>query len=66
MRQEADARTVLVVGDNGIGLPPDLDWQDPPSLGLRLVKMLTEQLRGTIELDHSAGIVFKITFAHTA
>jgi PAS domain S-box-containing protein len=66
MHEAADARTVLVVGDNGIGLPPDLDWQDPPSLGLQLVKMLTEQLGGTIELDKSAGIVFKITFAHTA
>ena len=66
MHEETDARTVLVVGDNGIGLPPDLDWQDPPSLGLQLVQMLTEQLGGTIELDKSAGIVFRITFAHTA
>jgi PAS domain S-box-containing protein len=66
MRQEADARTVLVVGDNGIGLPPDLDWQDPPSLGLQLVKMLAEQLDGTIELDRSSGILFEITFAHRA
>jgi two-component sensor histidine kinase len=66
MRKEADARAVLVVGDNGIGLPSDLDWQQPPSLGLQLVKMLTEQLGGTIELDKRAGTVFKITFAHAA
>jgi two-component sensor histidine kinase len=66
MHTEADTHTVLVVGDSGIGLPPGLDWQDPPSLGLQLVKMLTEQLRGTIELERSAGTVFKITFPHPA
>jgi two-component sensor histidine kinase len=53
----------LVVGDNGVGLPPDLDWQDSPSLGLQLVRMLTRQLQGTIELDQSVGTAFKITFA---
>ncbi|HUU28812.1 MAG TPA: PAS domain S-box protein [archaeon] len=52
----------LVVSDSGIGLPPDFDFQKPPSLGLRLVKMLTSQLMGTIELDRSSGTTFKITF----
>ena len=32
-------------------------------LGLRLVNMLTRQLKGTIELDRSGGTTFKITFA---
>jgi PAS domain S-box-containing protein len=61
---EGDQRT-LVVGDNGVGLPPDLNWRDTPSLGLKLVSMLSQQLRGTVELDSSAGTTFKIAFADT-
>jgi two-component sensor histidine kinase len=52
-----------VVSDNGVGLPPDVDWQDPLSLGLQLIHMLTRQLRGTLELDRRAGTAFKIMFA---
>jgi len=45
----------LIVADNGIGIPRGLDWKECPSLGLRLVRMLTQQLRGSIRLDPSAG-----------
>ena len=57
-----EGQLTLVVGDNGVGLPPDLDWQDSPSLGLQLVSILTRQLGGTIELDKSVGTTFRITF----
>ncbi len=53
---------MLRVGDNGIGIPPDLDFQDTDSLGLQLVNNLVEQLEGTIELNNSQGTEFKITF----
>ncbi len=58
-----DGRLALSVSDNGTGLPPDAELQNIESLGLRLVDMLTQQLRGTIELDRSAGTAFRITFA---
>jgi PAS domain S-box-containing protein len=63
LRAAGDGQLCLVVSDNGVGLPPDVDWQDPPSLGLQLIHMLTRQLRGTLALDGSAGTAFKITFA---
>ncbi len=56
-------RLTLIVGDNGVGLPKDLDFQNTESLGLQLVNMLTYQLEGSIELDRSGGTAFKITFA---
>ncbi len=59
-------RLSLEVSDNGVGLAPHLDVQTPKSLGLRLVSMLTQQLKGELELDRRVGTAFRITFADTA
>ncbi|HEX3002129.1 MAG TPA: PAS domain S-box protein [Methanoregula sp.] len=48
----------VIVQDNGIGISADIDWQNTPSLGLRLVGNLVDQLSGTIELDRSSGTMF--------
>jgi len=55
-------RYTLKVGDNGIGLPPDIDWQNTRSLGLRLVRTLSQQLGATVELDRSHGTMFCLNF----
>ena len=53
----------LVVGDNGIGIPEDIDIKRTRSLGLHLVTMLAEnQLHGEISLNRSNGTEFKIKF----
>ena len=53
----------LIVKDNGIGIPEDLDLKELKSLGLHLVTTLVEhQLQGTIELDRTNGTDFKIRF----
>ncbi len=57
VKKEAHTLTVLY-RDNGIGIPADLDWRDTPSLGLRLVNTLVDQMNGTVELDRSAGTLF--------
>jgi two-component sensor histidine kinase len=54
---------IMIISDNGIGLPKDLDFRHTSSLGLQLVCRLTKQLNGTIELDRSQGTKFKIVFA---
>ena len=41
-----DKQHVLVVGDDGVGLPADLDHRRANSLGLQLVDDLTQQLHG--------------------
>jgi PAS domain S-box-containing protein len=53
---------ILVVRDNGIGVPEEVDFHHIDSLGLQLVCALTKKLQGTIELDRSQGSLFKITF----
>jgi PAS domain S-box-containing protein len=64
LRVVKDGWLVLAVGDDGVGLPTDLDLNKPQSLGLQLVNLLARQLRGTVELDRSAGTTFHVTFPY--
>lgn len=52
----------LVVEDNGIGIPETLDWQTTPSLGLRIVRNLVDQIKGKITLKRDSGSLFQISF----
>jgi PAS domain S-box-containing protein len=52
----------LVIADNGIGFPKELDFEKTDSLGLQLVNNLTEQIDGTIELERFNGTNFTINF----
>ena len=53
---------ILVVSDNGIGLPETINFTNTNTLGLQLVNSLVGQLDGTIELDRTNGTQFKIIF----
>ena len=59
---DLDGRMALVVRDNGVGLTPDTDLERSSSLGLRLVKMLAQQLGAEIHIDGSRGAEFKFMF----
>lgn len=53
----------LVVSDNGVGLPKNLDYRHTESLGLQLVIMLAEdQLQGKVKRSKRKGTEFKINF----
>jgi two-component system, sensor histidine kinase LadS len=62
LHADENGRFVLGVADNGIGFPPHLDFRHTTSLGLQLVTTLTEQLDGTIELEHNGGTTFTLAF----
>jgi PAS domain S-box-containing protein len=59
----ASGEFTLVVRDNGVGFPQDLDFRKTKTLGLKLVTTLAKQLRGTIELYSNGGTEFKLRFA---
>jgi PAS domain S-box-containing protein len=61
LRLKNDKHT-LIVSDNGVGFPKDLDFRNTESLGLQLVVDLTEQIDGSIELRRNGGTKFLITF----
>jgi PAS domain S-box-containing protein len=62
--EQLEASTlILKIADTGKGLPQDLDWEEATSLGLKLVRILTDQLDGTMELESSsAGTCFTLYF----
>jgi PAS domain S-box-containing protein len=57
-----DSTFHVVVGDDGVGLPTALDWRKASTLGLRLVRDLTQQLSGDVQLEPAAGAVFRMRF----
>lgn len=53
----------LIVGDNGVGIPKDLDIANVESLGLKLVMLLAEdQLGGKVRIERRGGTKFIIKF----
>jgi two-component sensor histidine kinase len=46
---------LLSCGDDGVGIPEGFDWQNPKSLGLRIIGILTRQIDGELTLDRSQG-----------
>jgi PAS domain S-box-containing protein len=62
MREESESRIRLVVADDGIGLASDLDWTTTPTLGLRLVRTLGQQLGATVEVNSRNGTEVQLAF----
>ncbi len=52
----------LSVSDNGIGIPSHVDIFNTGSLGLQIVNALTQQLRGTLQVERQPGTTFTLTF----
>jgi len=59
-------KSILIISDNGIGLPGNLDFRNTETLGLRLVNILVNQINGVITLDKTEGTSFKIEFTKLA
>ncbi|MFP4564182.1 MAG: sensor histidine kinase, partial [Spirochaetia bacterium] len=51
---------VFRVFDNGKPLPKSVDVENPETLGLKLVRALTSQLRGTLSLSRKGGTEFTL------
>ncbi len=60
--EQSSNMITLIVSDNGVGFPKDLDFRSTETLGLELVTTLVKQLNGTIEFNRTGGTEFKIAF----
>ena len=58
----SDTSFILIVSDNGVGIPENLDIENLDSLGLQLVTTLVDQLDGELELKRNNGTAFIIRF----
>ena len=63
MHQTTGNQLVLVVKDNGVGIPQNIDLKKGDTLGLQLVSMLVEdQFKGKVSVERKNGTQFKISF----
>lgn len=55
---------ILIIGDDGVGLPRDFEFETTESLGLQIVNTLTSQLAGRVELNRNNGVEFQFRFPY--
>lgn len=60
-----DSKFILIVSDNGVGIPENIDIENPGTLGLQLVSALVDQLDGKLELKRINGTEFALRFPIT-
>ncbi len=60
--KEDENKFKLIVKDNGIGFPKNINFRETDSLGMQIVTSLTEQLEGEIEMIADNGTSFELTF----
>ena len=62
--KKTDSEFELIVLDDGVGIPDELDWKNSKSLGLKLVRNLVEnQLDGSVDMENKGGTKFTIKFS---
>ena len=52
----------LIIGDNGIGLPPEISMDRIETMGLQIVNLLCTQLDAELVISKESGTKFSITF----
>ena len=60
--QESKNAFLLMLSDNGKGLPDNFDIEKIQTFGMRIMKLLTEQLKGTFQLESTNGLKINIQF----
>jgi len=58
-----DTYALIVISDNGNGLPLSVDFENPEGFGLKLVKLLAEQMDGSIRVERGEGTKFLLEFS---
>jgi two-component sensor histidine kinase/uncharacterized membrane protein affecting hemolysin expression len=60
IKQVPDEKLKIQIGDNGKGLPAEIDFSNPKSFGLRIIRLLAEQLNADLSVDSTRGTVYTI------
>jgi two-component sensor histidine kinase len=64
LEKKPNGYTALAVQDNGIGLPDHNSITDEHSLGMQLVRILSKQLKGDLQITSNHGTDCRITFPY--
>jgi two-component sensor histidine kinase len=63
LKQQADSRLLLIIRDNGCGLPVTPNSSNLNSMGMRLMRGLTEDMWGTFAITGQNGTEIRIEFS---
>lgn len=64
LNQDEYGLVEVVVGDDGPGLPPDMEPGRVRSLGMQItVNLIKKQLHGSMDVSSDGGVVYRIRFA---
>lgn len=55
METKTETELELKVSDNGVGLPPDFEAKAADSLGMKLIKGLANQIKGSVRFENKNG-----------
>ena len=51
----------MIVADDGVGLPPDMEWPKPGKLGTLVVKSLRENAKAGLTVESTPGQGMRVT-----
>jgi PAS domain S-box-containing protein len=60
--KKVDGKIIFIMKDDGVGFPEHFDIQKSDSLGLKLIKLLTQQIDGTVNFINNNGVYVEIIF----
>lgn len=67
LKKDMESLFHLIVADNGVGLPTDFEINEKHnSLGLNLIRGLTDQINGEFNIMNDSGTILSITFKDSA
>lgn len=65
MHKHENERIELEYMDSGVGFPEEVDHESPNTLGLKLIRMLSEhQLQAELKISNGEGVKYHLVFDH--
>ena len=65
-KQTENNKYKLVIADNGVGIPEDMEIDTSGSLGMNLMRGLTNQLDGTFFIENKKGLMIIVIFSQSS
>jgi two-component sensor histidine kinase len=62
LRRNSPSHFVLCIGDNGVGLPATFNISNPGTMGLRLMRGLSEDIEGIFKIESNSGTLITVEF----
>lgn len=60
--KKQDNHFTLIVSDNGIGIPQDVDFTKSNGFGLNIIRLLSEQIGGSVRIERNKGTQIMLEF----